>query len=89
MHEIQYLGGSEPGLSYRGRNGYAKQAGIAVHDCSREGRQVLRLCPITSRGALSDACHLEVPADAVPALVSVLRALTIDPETEENEQTPR
>lgn len=89
MHEIRYAHGSTPDLTYRGRNGYGTQAGIAVYDRSREDRRVLQLSPITSRGTVSDACHLEVPADAVPALVSALRELTFNPEMEDDERWPR
>lgn len=74
MYEIRYSGGPASVLSYRGRNGCGQQAGIAIHDQSRDGRQVLHVYPITSRGTVSDACYLEVPADAVPAFISALRS---------------
>ncbi|MDR3638629.1 MAG: hypothetical protein P4L84_32790 [Isosphaeraceae bacterium] len=72
MFEITYPNGFAPGLIYLGRNRYGKQAGIAVADRSREGRKIVRLYPITSRGSVSDACHLEIAAEAVPSLVDAI-----------------
>jgi hypothetical protein len=78
MHDVFYTGGAAPdmnlGLSYRGQHGYGKQAGIAIVDWSREGRGVLRLHPITSRRTMSGSAHLEVPEEAVPALIGALEA---------------
>jgi hypothetical protein len=67
-------------LSYRGRNRYGRQAGFAITVFDREGRRVIRLNPITSRGTVTDACHGEVPADAVPSLVAALESF-INPES--------
>ncbi len=74
MIEIKYPGGSVPELTYRGRNRYGKQTGIAIVNRSGEGQEVMRLSPITARGRLTDACHMEVPVEAASALVNAIQS---------------
>lgn len=78
MIEITYPNGSAPDLIYLGRNRYGKQAGIAVEDRRYAEQDVLRFYPITTRNTVSEACHMEVPAEAVPALVGALEAFLKD-----------
>jgi hypothetical protein len=73
MHVIPYPKDSAPDLIYLGRNRYGKQAGIALVDRSWEGRRVIRLYPVTTRGTVCEACHLAVAAEAVPALLRSMR----------------
>jgi hypothetical protein len=73
MHEVRYSKSSATELRYLGRNRYGKQCGVALVDRWRDGRKVMRLYPITTRGTVSEACHLEVPPEAVPALLKAIR----------------
>ena len=55
-------------LSYYGRHSYSKSSGL---DLGVVG-DVLIVTPLTSKGAVSASCNIEVPIESIPYLVERL-----------------
>lgn len=64
-----------PDTNYTGRNGAGKAAGLIALEAGDDarGRRVVRLAPITSRGAIATGCGIDVPFADLVALVDRLR----------------
>jgi len=60
-------------VSFRGRNGDGKQMGIEAYQ--NINRQLVELCPVTSKGHVSDAAKIEIPFENLPALIKSLQEI--------------
>jgi hypothetical protein len=61
---------------FQGRNGYFRCKGLAVGRAPTvtSGGEVIFCEPVTSRGEVGN-CQIQVPVEAVPELIGVLREL--------------
>jgi hypothetical protein len=56
----------------RGRNGYVPTYGVAVFNMGTGDFDEVHIHPVTSRGAVSEACRLAIRKSAIPDLVKAL-----------------
>jgi hypothetical protein len=56
----------------RGRNGFISTHGLAVFNMGTGDFDEVHIHPVTSRGAVSEACRLAIRKSAIPDLVKAL-----------------